>query len=511
MDNTRLKRDQFRLTLHSQQRLNQFQENRKRFLQIFMEEQQINELKLKVKVAIQQLNDNLNDFDFDAPKCELNLYTSQIMQILPEMKKCIENLAKPDLEGLSNKFWNIYCFMLFNKDNPCFVEMLELLTLCCQKSMVFCDTYCKSTLYSNLQTNAIQFPIQYQLEFLKQTVLIQSHQEHQLQYDKLCEMIKQMIGQLQSQKVLEHQHKQIIQIIIEIFLTLKMDQVHKVSLQYQINRYFLTLFTSLSILDEILIGNELLNYIEYLNRNQSLFNVSTIELINQLSFNSQLSSYPDEKSMAIAIIGVLMSGNLTQSKYYFNKFSTENLSLDQKLLQNLKLQQSQVRKMTVFAFSNIFGETSYDRVDYFSNGTVIQFLQYARQENEIEVILEILQALRNLVYHAEDNYLPILLEQDIVSIIVDNENYILNVQQVECLLMLISRFEEYDQQALQNLVQFPNFIQYLCYKGVANFVRRVFDNSKFGNTMEKQQGRKINDVQKDEYQINLLKLCEIFC
>ena len=66
------------------------------------------------------------------------------------MKKWIENIAKPDLEGLGNKFWNLYCFMSFNKDNPYFVEILELLTLCCQKSMVFCDTYCKSTLYSNL-------------------------------------------------------------------------------------------------------------------------------------------------------------------------------------------------------------------------------------------------------------------------------------------------------------------------------------------------------------------------
>ncbi|CAD8074383.1 unnamed protein product [Paramecium primaurelia] len=507
MDNTKLKRDQFRLMLHSQQRLNQFQENRKRFLQIIMEEQQINELKLKVKVAIQQLNDNLTDFDFDCPNCELNTFTANIMQILPEMKKCIENLAKPDLEGLGNKFWNIYCFLLYNKDNPCFIEMLDLLTLGCQKSMVFCDSYCKSTLYNNLQTNVTQLSIQYQLEFLKQTVLIQSHQEHSLQYDKICEIIKQINAQIQISKNLEYQYKQIIQIIIDLFLTLRIEQVHKVALQYQINRYFLTLFTNLTSLDEILIGDELLNYIDYLNRNKTLFNISTIELINQLSFNSQLSSYPDEKSMAIAIIGVLMSGNLTQSKYYFDKFSTENLSLDQKLLQNLKLQ-PQVRRMTVFAFSNIFGEISYDKVDYFQNGTVIQFLQYARQEHEVEVIYEILQALRNLIYHAQENYLPILLQQDVVSIILECENYLLNEQQVECLLMLIYRFEQYDQQELQNLIQFPNFIQYLCFKGVANFVRKVFDSSKFGNSIQKQTN---NDGQKDEYQNKLLKLCEIFC
>ncbi|CAD8125694.1 unnamed protein product [Paramecium sonneborni] len=510
MDNTRLKRDQFRLMLREQQRLNQFQENRKRFFQIFMEEQQVNELKLKVKVAIQQLNDNLNDFDFDTPRCELRALTNQIMQIVPEMKKCIENLAKPDLEGLGNKFWNLYCFMTFNKDNPCFVEMLELLTLCCQKSMVFCDTYCKSTLYSNLQTNVTQLSVQYQLEFLKQTIQIQSHQEHILQYDKICDIIKQMIIQIQEQKRLDYEIKQVIQTIIEIFLTVKIEQISKVALQQQLNRYFLTVFISLPCLDEILIGDELLNYIDYLNRNKTLFNVSTIELINQLSFNSQLNSYPDEKSMAIAIIGVLMSGNLTQSKYYFDKFSSESLSLDQKLLQNLKFQ-PQVRRMTIFAFSNIFGETSYERVDYFQNGTVIQFLQYARQENEIEIIYEILQALRNLIYHAQNNYLHILLQQDVISIIVDNDDYVLNEQQVECLLMLIYRFDGYDQQALQNLIEFPNFIQYLCYKGVTNFVRKIFNNSKFGKVMEKQQDYRRHNGQKDEYQSNLLKLCEILC
>lgn len=36
--------------------------------------------------------------------------------------------------------------------------------------------------------------------------------------------------------------------------------------------------------------------------------------------------------MAIAIIGLFMSGNLAQSKFYFFKFSDPNISLDQKLL-----------------------------------------------------------------------------------------------------------------------------------------------------------------------------------
>ncbi|CAD8125313.1 unnamed protein product [Paramecium sonneborni] len=510
MDNTKLKREQFSILLREYQRSNKFQQNRKRLIQIHLEEQQINELISQTKIAIQKLADSLNYFDFDSPGFELQTMTNQVMNIVPEIKQCIENLSNIELsnfEGLLNKFWNVYCYLAFNKDNSCFLEMLELLTLFCQKSVLFCDTYCKSTLYINLQKIVPSFSLQYQLEFLKQTIEIQSHQEQNLLlYDKLCDIIKQMTTQIQEQKSLEFQNKKIIQIIIEIFLTAKIEKIDKAALQQQINTYFTTLFISLPTLDEILIGDELLNYIEYLNNNKTLFNSSTIELINQLSFNSNLNQYPDEKTMALGIIGVLISGNLTQSKYYFDKFSIPNLSLDQKLIQNLK-QQPQVRRMTVFVLSNIFGEISYDKVDYFQNETAVQFLQYARQENDIEVLNEILQALRNLIYHIQDNYLHILLQYDVVSIIIDNENYILNQQQVQCLLMLIHRFNEYDSSTLQNLIQFPNFIQYLCFKGVANFVRKMFDNSKFDLAASQQLEIRKNN----EYQNNLLKLCEILC
>lgn len=176
---------------------------------------------MQITVGIQQLNAEIAEFDIDLTTTEIAIITTKVCKLIADLRECLSKIAGPNLIGFGEKTFGYSQYLVYHQNTEYFLIMMNFFGYCCEKSIAFCDTYCKSPIYAALFTFSQQMNERFQIEFLRHVCLIQSHQDHKLDYDPFCTIIEQKIIKIQQSNQLLKDDQLIIQMAVDIFLTFK--------------------------------------------------------------------------------------------------------------------------------------------------------------------------------------------------------------------------------------------------------------------------------------------------